>query len=43
MSKISIDDGMIIDFSPEFEKADSSIRTNFDSFVNNIDSSDSHE
>jgi hypothetical protein len=43
LQRISTDDGMIIDFNPEYANADSSIRINFESFSNNIDSSDLHE
>jgi hypothetical protein len=39
LQRISTDDGMIIDFNPECENADFSIRTNFDPFSNTIDSS----
>jgi hypothetical protein len=43
VKRISTDDGIKIDFNPEKENADSSIRINFESFSNLTDSSDLHE
>jgi hypothetical protein len=37
LQRISTDDGMMIDFNPERENADSSIRFNFESFSNRSD------
>jgi hypothetical protein len=43
VQRISTDDGITIDFNPEYRNAHSSIRITFDSFSNIIDSSDLHD